>query len=996
MSDSSVERNPVEVLADEFLARQRRGERPSLGEYVARYPELAVEIQELFPVLLDMEDARLDAAELPGPAAGVGEHAPRNLGDYRILREIGRGGMAVVYEAEQESLGRRVALKVLARTALTSQQIRRFEREARSAGRLHHTNIVPVFGVGHAGNVHYYVMQYIPGQPLDQVIKEVRRLRRGHHPRGRGLTGASAAGAVERPSAGEVALSLWSGRGTPPAIERGPEERVIPDSRTTDVTVPDRTALNDALTPDPRVNLAGAAIPSSSDADVFTSSVDLTGSGSRYARAIARIGVQVADALEYAAVQGIIHRDVKPSNILLDLHGTAWVTDFGLAKVTGLEDLTQSGDLVGTLRYMAPERFRGEADRRSDLYALGLTLYELLVLRPAHNEADRVRLVRQVTDEEAPRLSKLDPTIPWDLATIVHKAMAREPTERYATAAEMAADLRRFLEDRPIAARRPSLLDRGLKLSRRYRSAVIAGAIGLVLALAILAASLGWILRDRGARLELTEREVTRAVLEAATFQARAKWPEALEAVKRAEGLLAVGGSEQLHQRVRERRHDVDMVIRLEEIRQPHSVNAIERAPEKLGWDAEYSAAFREYGIDVLALDPVGAGVLIRARSIQRELTAGVDHWVEQCKRHRSSDEARWKRLIAVARAADPDEWRNRLRGALEQGDRATANKLAESAAIDELPVQTLELLLPQLDKSHQLPVLRRAQRQHPGDYWINFKLAYGLDYEPPPLQDQDEAIRFYTAAIACRPRNAPGHYYLAHVLYQRGRVDEAIAAYQKAIELDPDYTSPRAGLCAIYFKQGKLDLAVAECQKAIERNARDAEAHDLLGQALGMCSRTAEAIREYERAVALKPNVAEFQNNLAWILVTSPEKRLRNPSRALELAKSAVAQAENVAPCWNTLGVALYRVEDWNGAMGALEKSIALQGYTSFDGFFLAMAHAQLGKRDEAKRQYDKALRWMQTSQPNDKELRRFGAEAAELLGIDTAREPSKSAGPR
>ena len=412
MSGTSDERNPVEVLADEFLARERRGERPSLSEYVTRYPELAEDIHELFPVLLDMEDARLDAAEAPGPAAGIGGHAPRSLGDYRILREIGRGGMAVVYEAEQESLGRRVALKVLARTALSSQQIRRFEREARSAGRLHHTNIVPVFGVGHEGNIHYYVMQYIPGQPLDQVIKEVRRLRRGHHRPGRHLTGATGARADDRPSAGEVALSLWNGRGIPPVMDRGPEERGIPDSPTTDLTLPDRTAQNEAVTPDPPVNLAGSAIPSCSDADVFSSSVDLTGSGTRYARAIAHIGVQVADALEYAALQGIIHRDVKPSNILLDLGGTAWVTDFGLAKVAGLEDLTQSGDLVGTLRYMAPERFRGEADRRSDLYALGLTLYELLVLRPAHDESDRVRLVRQVTDEEVPRLSKLDPTIP--------------------------------------------------------------------------------------------------------------------------------------------------------------------------------------------------------------------------------------------------------------------------------------------------------------------------------------------------------------------------------------------------------------------------------------------------------------------------------------------------------------------------------------------------------------------------------------------------------
>ena len=233
--------------------------------------------------------------------------------------------------------------------------------------------------------------------------------------------------------------------------------------------------------------------------DIFSSSTDLTGSGRRYAIAIARLGAQVADALEYAAEQGIIHRDVKPSNILLDLCGTAWVTDFGLAKVFGLEDLTHSGDLVGTLRYMAPERFKGEADRRSDVYSLGLTLYELLALRPAHNESDRVRLVRQVTDEEAPRLSKLDPTIPRDLATIVHKAMAREPAERYATAALLATGLRCFLEDRPIAARRPSLLDRAAKWSRRHKAVIATAAAALVLllvAVSIVASVAAFWLRD--------------------------------------------------------------------------------------------------------------------------------------------------------------------------------------------------------------------------------------------------------------------------------------------------------------------------------------------------------------------------------------------------------------------------------------------------------------------------------------------------------------------
>ena len=184
MTTSSDERNPVEALAEEFLDRKRRGETPSLREYVEKYPDLADDIRDLFPALLMMEDLGEDSGGTTGSLAGDGNVAVassirlQKLGDYRILREVGRGGMGVVYEAEQESLGRRVALKVLAAGALVdTNQVRRFEREARAAARLHHTNIVPVFGVGQQDGHHYYVMQFIAGLGLDLVLQDLRRLR---------------------------------------------------------------------------------------------------------------------------------------------------------------------------------------------------------------------------------------------------------------------------------------------------------------------------------------------------------------------------------------------------------------------------------------------------------------------------------------------------------------------------------------------------------------------------------------------------------------------------------------------------------------------------------------------------------------------------------------------------------------------------------------------------------------------------------------------------
>jgi serine/threonine protein kinase/Tfp pilus assembly protein PilF len=970
MPDDSDDRNPVEILAEDFLARERRGDRPSVAEYLARYPDLAVEIEELFPVLVEMEVARHGGDETRAQAVD-------RLGDYRILREIGRGGMGVVYEAEQESLGRRVALKVLRSESSTPQQTGRFECEARSAAKLHHTNIVPVFGVGQEAGVHYYVMQFIPGQPLDEVLKEVRLLRQSGCARLSVQARSNERDHDVRPAARDVAVTLVGG--------------IVPVSANAESQAADRSVGSTValLTADDRsARTAPQAVGAqssnaSSSGNVLSSSTDLAGSGRLYAQAAARIGVQVADALEYAAEQGIIHRDIKPSNILLDMHGTAWVTDFGLAKVIGQEGLTQTGDLVGTLRYMAPERFRGQADRCGDVYGLGLTLYELLALEPAFDESDRVQLIRRITDEGPPRLSKADSSIRRDLATIVHKAMSRDQADRYSTAGELAADLRRFLDDRPILARRPSLFDRALKLSRRYRSAVIVGVIGTILALATLAGSLGWITRDRSARLELTEREVTRALLEAAEFQRRAKWPEALETVKRAEGFLAVGAGERLRNRVRGLRKDVDMALRLDEIRQPRPLRKKSGVDASLDWERNYSAAFRDYGIDVVALDPRVPGEQIRTSSIARELTAALDHWADMRTRVFPAGDVSWKRLIAVARAADPDPWRDRLRTALEQGDRLTPNKLAQEAPVDELPIATLELLLPQLDKKHQLPVLRKAQRKHPDDHWINFKLAYGLDYEPPPLQNQDEAIRFYTAAIACRPRHAPAHFYLAHVLYQRGRGDEAIAALQSAIELDPDYTWPSGLLCQIYLERGQVEQAIGESRRLLERNVNDADAHVALARLLLRSGKTNDAIQEYETAITLKPTDAMLLNNFAWLLVTWPDKRVRNTVRALELAKSALKLDQKSGGAWNTLGVACFRAGDLPGAITALERSVAIQGRTSFDDFFLAMAHERIGESGKAKIEYERAVRWMNQVKPSDQELRQFSDEAAEVLRL-------------
>ena len=450
------------LLADEFAERHRRGERPPLSEYIEQYPELACQIRELFPALIAIEQFGL-AADHPAEALGLTSARsgpmPERLGDYRILREIARGGMGIVYEAVQESLGRHVALKVLPPHRLSDpRQLERFQREARAAAMLHHTNIVPVFGVGEHNGVHHYAMQYIQGQSLDAVLREVKRMR-GVEP---AVPAASSESRHGLALATSVAIGLVSGRF---AGQQGLLTETV-----------DLPASFSAPPPHGKDVVSEIAEPDS--ARPASASSILGQSGSPYYRSVARIGVQAAEALAYAHHQKVLHRDIKPSNLLLDLEGTVWVTDFGLAKAEGNEALTQTGDIVGTLRYMAPERFRGLGDARSDIYALGLTFYEMLTLEPAFAAEEKAGLIDKILHAKTPNPRQLDPRTPRDLETIALKAMAREPSERYRTATELAEDLRRYLADRPILARRASPLEQARRWCRR--NPLVAASIAAV------------------------------------------------------------------------------------------------------------------------------------------------------------------------------------------------------------------------------------------------------------------------------------------------------------------------------------------------------------------------------------------------------------------------------------------------------------------------------------------------------------------------------------
>lgn len=404
-----------------YLSAVERGEPVDPDQLAATYPAIAAELRSCLEILNLAGSVEKEAVAEAESEQSEDSQAVPLLGDFRILRPVGRGGMGVVYEAEQLSLQRRVALKVLTfASALDAQQLRRFKTEAQAAAQLHHANIVPVFSVGCERGVHYYAMQFIEGRTLAEVIRELRP--------GTGARGASDRSDRSNQRSGAVA-------GLP-----------APDGS--------RSSVDSARTRD-------------------------------HFRTVAGLGMQAAEALEHAHSLGIIHRDIKPANLLVDVRGKLWITDFGLARMQPDAGVTMTGDIVGTLRYMSPEQAmsrRAVIDHRSDIYSLGVTLYELLALRPAFDGQDRQEILRRVTLEEPRSPRRFNPAVPVDLETVVLKAMAKEPVERYASARELADDLRRFLELKTIKAKRPSLWDRALKLARRHTAVVAAAFLALMLA----------------------------------------------------------------------------------------------------------------------------------------------------------------------------------------------------------------------------------------------------------------------------------------------------------------------------------------------------------------------------------------------------------------------------------------------------------------------------------------------------------------------------------
>jgi serine/threonine protein kinase len=375
-SGVNAARDPIEWLATEFLDALRRGEAPTMEDYVAAYPAQAEQIQELFPLIAALEDWKSDREQVTIRGPMPEKFELTELGDCRIIRELGRGGMGVVFEAVQSPIGRHVAVKLLPwKMGAKSRWRERFQQEARTVAALRHPHIVPIFRFGEQDGMCYYVMQLVEGVGLNRLIE---RLRQGP-------------GVI---TTADIAAD-FSGDG-----QKGSKSSV---------------------------ELLANAASGVLRRDAWSG--------------IARIAYQALDAIRYAHRQGMLHRDIKPANLMIDVRGFVWVADFGLAMAR--EEASEGGaSVAGTLRYMAPEQLQGQADERSDLYAFGLTLYEMCVLRPAFDAPDRQALVETIMSQRPVRPRKVNGDVPRALERIILKAIEAKPEDRYQSAEEFLSDLK--------------------------------------------------------------------------------------------------------------------------------------------------------------------------------------------------------------------------------------------------------------------------------------------------------------------------------------------------------------------------------------------------------------------------------------------------------------------------------------------------------------------------------------------------------------------------
>jgi serine/threonine protein kinase/Flp pilus assembly protein TadD len=813
------------------------------------------------------------------------------IGPYKLREQIGEGGFGVVFLAEQDQpLRRKVALKVLKPGMDSRQVISRFEAERQALALMDHPNIARVLDGGETDSGRPYFVM--------ELVKGV------------------------------------------PITDYCDQDRLSP-------------------------------------------------------RARLELFVQVCHAVQHAHQKGIIHRDLKPSNVMVTVHDVnpvVKVIDFGIAKalVGQLTDgtvYTGFAQMLGTPAYMSPEQAGQsglDVDTRSDTYSLGVLLYELLTgTTPFDQERFRTvgydEICRIIREEEPPRPStristlgqaaaktceqrqsdpkRLRQLLRGELDWIVMKCLEKDRNRRYESASSLARDVERYLHDEAVQACPPSAWYRFRKFGRRNRGRLTTAAVVtavLIVALAVLAGIVGWIVRDQAARRAATADQVNLALNEATVLQGRQKWRDALAEVKRAETLLANGGgAPELHHRTQELRKDLEMAVELDHLRteKTHYTDASFRAGDE--WAAvAYTRAFESYGINVLTEPPEQVAAMIQTRSIRDQLVAALDDWILV-----QTDAGVRERLRGIAALADPDAWRNRLRQAVVQNDRRALEELAARPEVADLPPATGYLLGQFLANAGAGPkavqVLAALQQRHPQDFWLNYQLGIQFLWGAGVPNRPEVAAGYLRAALVARPDYPTVYVYLAIALPGPEHLDEVIALNRTAIELDPNYATAHYNLGIALKDNGQLDEAIQEYRTAIKFDPRDARFHHNLGRVLHDKGQLDEAIREYREAVRLKKDLLVAHINLGNALLAEGQL-----DEAIREFRTAIKLDPKDARLHNDLGNVLQDKGQLDDAIREFRTAIKLDPKDAVLHYNLGNALLAKGHQDEAIQEFREALR--------------------------------------
>ncbi|MFO0846160.1 MAG: serine/threonine-protein kinase [Gemmataceae bacterium] len=607
---------------------------------------------------------------------------------------------------------------------------------------------------------------------------------------------------------------------------------------------------------------------------------------------------QAADALEHAHDQGVVHRDVKPANLLVDGCGHLWVADFGLAQLASDPGLTASGDLLGTPRYMSPEQAQAKhnlVDHRADVYALGATLYELLTGQVAVPGNTREEVFRRIAEGEPVPPQRLDRRVPPELETVCLKCLAKDPAERYQTAGELADDLRRFLADEPIRAKPPTARQRAARWVRRHPRAVAVGVLAVVVALAGGAA---WERRRAADRLAVAEAEAAarQVAAEAEGLYRQGRYPEALAVARRAVDLLPHGGGWRLRDGVARLAADLELANSLEEARMEAAAQTGLDGRKGFGRLAAlpgYRRAFQSYGVDVLGGDEQVIADRLRRSIAWSEIMTALDNWAQRADD--PQERARVGRL-AGAIGGESQGWIARARRASEARDAKGLAELAAAMLKDLPPPAVVNQVANYLEiagahKEGEL-LLRAGTRRYPGDFWLNLNLGRFLMWPGAPA-GKAEAVEYTRAALSLRPASPGAWANLGAALGNADRWPEAEAADRRAIELAPRLAYAHSNLASSLARKGQFREAEAAARQAIELVPGEAYAHCNLADALFRQGRYREAEAAARRATELLPGLAEAHTGLSRALLHlgRPREAEAASRRVVEL-RPGVAEA--------------------------------------------------------------------------------------------------------